>query len=114
MTDSQLARVSSNKAPIWGLRPNFYYRQTVADLLMWGAPLARGWVCHLSAQSFSSPSPVGLVNFFFSLTRYSGKLSCSNVSVNRVEVTFNSTVLRFLAVTVLLTVRCHGYHLLIR
>jgi hypothetical protein len=28
---------SWNKAPIWGLRPNFYYCQTVAGLLMWGA-----------------------------------------------------------------------------
>jgi hypothetical protein len=26
-----------NKAPIWGLRPDFYYRRTVAGLLMWGA-----------------------------------------------------------------------------
>jgi hypothetical protein len=23
--------------PIWGLRPDFYYRQTVAGFLMWGA-----------------------------------------------------------------------------
>jgi hypothetical protein len=29
--------VSWNKAPIWGLRPDFYYRLTVASLLMWGA-----------------------------------------------------------------------------
>jgi hypothetical protein len=28
---------SWNKAPIWGLRPNFYYHRTVAGLLMWGA-----------------------------------------------------------------------------
>jgi hypothetical protein len=26
-----------NKAPIWSLRPNSYYCQTVAGLLMWGA-----------------------------------------------------------------------------
>jgi hypothetical protein len=26
-----------NIAPIWGLRPDFYYCQTVAGLLMWGA-----------------------------------------------------------------------------
>jgi hypothetical protein len=26
-----------NKAPIWGLRPDLYYCQTVAGLLMWGA-----------------------------------------------------------------------------
>jgi hypothetical protein len=28
---------SSNKAPIWGLRPDFYYRQKIAGLFMWGA-----------------------------------------------------------------------------
>jgi hypothetical protein len=31
------ASLSWNKAPIWGLRPDLYYCQTVADLLMWGA-----------------------------------------------------------------------------
>jgi hypothetical protein len=36
-TDGQSASLSWNKAPIWGLRPDFYYCQTVADLLMWGA-----------------------------------------------------------------------------
>jgi hypothetical protein len=36
-TDGQLASLSWNKAPIWGLRPYFYYCQTVAGLLMWGA-----------------------------------------------------------------------------
>jgi hypothetical protein len=29
--------LSWNKAPVWGLRPDFYYCQTVAGLLMWGA-----------------------------------------------------------------------------
>jgi hypothetical protein len=29
--------LSWNKAPIWGLRPDFYYCQTVAGLLIWGA-----------------------------------------------------------------------------
>jgi hypothetical protein len=33
--------------PIWGLRPNLCYCQTVAVLLMWGTPLTRGLVCHL-------------------------------------------------------------------
>jgi hypothetical protein len=28
--------LSWNKAPIWGLRPDFCYRQTFAGLLMWG------------------------------------------------------------------------------
>jgi hypothetical protein len=36
-TDCQSANLSWNKAPIWGLRPDFYYCQTIAGLLMWGA-----------------------------------------------------------------------------
>jgi hypothetical protein len=37
MTDGQSASRFWNKAPIWGLRPDLYYCQTVAGLLMWGA-----------------------------------------------------------------------------
>jgi hypothetical protein len=33
----QSASLSWNKAPIWGLRPDLYYRQTAAGLLMCGA-----------------------------------------------------------------------------
>jgi hypothetical protein len=36
-TDGQSASPSWNKAYVWGLRPDFYYCQPVADLLMWGA-----------------------------------------------------------------------------
>jgi hypothetical protein len=36
-TDGQLASLSWCQAPIWGPRPNFYYSQTVAGLLMWSA-----------------------------------------------------------------------------
>jgi hypothetical protein len=36
-TDGQSASLSWNKAPIWGLRPDFHDCQTVAGLLMWGA-----------------------------------------------------------------------------
>jgi hypothetical protein len=36
-TDDQSASLSWNRAPIWGLRPDFYYSQTIAGLLMWGA-----------------------------------------------------------------------------
>jgi hypothetical protein len=36
-TDDQSASLSWNKAPIWDLRPDFYYCQTVAGLLMWDA-----------------------------------------------------------------------------
>jgi hypothetical protein len=36
-TDGESASLSWNKAPIWVLRPDFYYCQTAAGLLMWGA-----------------------------------------------------------------------------
>jgi hypothetical protein len=36
-TDVQSVSLSWNKAPFWGLRPDFYYCQTVAGLLMLGA-----------------------------------------------------------------------------
>jgi hypothetical protein len=69
MTDGQSASLSWNKAPIWDLRPDFYYCQTVADLLMWGAfSLWRedGSVVYncswpLPVQTFSGPTPMGLV-----------------------------------------------------
>jgi hypothetical protein len=32
-TDDLSANLSWNKAPIWGLRPDFYYCQTIAGLL---------------------------------------------------------------------------------
>jgi hypothetical protein len=35
--DGQSASLSSFEAPIWGLRPDSCYCQTVAGLLMWGA-----------------------------------------------------------------------------
>jgi hypothetical protein len=35
--DGQPTSLSWNKAPIWGIRPDFYYYQTVAVLLFWGA-----------------------------------------------------------------------------
>jgi hypothetical protein len=34
-TDGQSTNLSWNKAPIWGLRPDFYYCMRVAGLLMW-------------------------------------------------------------------------------
>jgi hypothetical protein len=36
-TDGQSASLSWNKTPVWDLRPDFYYCQTIAGLLMWGA-----------------------------------------------------------------------------
>jgi hypothetical protein len=35
--DGPSASLSRNKAPIWGLRPDLYYCQRVAGLLIWGA-----------------------------------------------------------------------------
>jgi hypothetical protein len=46
MTDGQSVSLSWNKAPVWGLGPDFYYCQTVAGFLMWGA-LTKGRVCRL-------------------------------------------------------------------
>jgi hypothetical protein len=34
-TDGQSGSLSWNKTQIWGLRPDFYYCQIVADLLIW-------------------------------------------------------------------------------
>jgi hypothetical protein len=34
---AQSASSSWNKAPIWGVRPDLYYCQTAAGLLIWGA-----------------------------------------------------------------------------
>jgi hypothetical protein len=68
-TDGQSASVSWNIAPIWGLRPDFCYCQTLAGLLMRSAlSLTRdncSWPS--SAQSFSGPTPVGLVTIIYSL-----------------------------------------------
>jgi hypothetical protein len=36
MTNGQSASLSWNKAPIWGLQPDFYYCWTAVGLLMWG------------------------------------------------------------------------------
>jgi hypothetical protein len=36
--DGQSVSLSWNRAPIWGLRPQVCYCQTVAGLLIWGAP----------------------------------------------------------------------------
>jgi hypothetical protein len=37
MTDGQSANLSWCQAPIWGPRPDFYYCQTLAGLLLWVA-----------------------------------------------------------------------------
>jgi hypothetical protein len=70
--DGQSVRLSLNNAPICGLRPGFYYCQTVASLLMWDA-LSDERTClsfTIAAgprQSFSVPSHVGLATKFYCL-----------------------------------------------
>jgi hypothetical protein len=80
-TDGQSASLSWNKAPIWGLRPDFYYCQTVSGLVTWGAlsdvrtSLPFTIVCWSSpAQSYSGPSPVGLVTIFYYCLRFETSL----------------------------------------
>jgi hypothetical protein len=47
-TDDKSASLSWNKAPLWGLRPDFSYFQTVAGFFYVGAlSLTRGHVCRL-------------------------------------------------------------------
>jgi hypothetical protein len=65
MTDGQSARLSWDKAPI--LRPDFYYSQTVTGLLMLGALSDNRMGLSSSAQSFSGPSPFGLLTVFYYL-----------------------------------------------
>jgi hypothetical protein len=73
MTNGQSASLSWNKATIWGLRPGFYYFQTVACLLMWDTLSDERTICRLQlllaspAQSFSGRSPVGLATIFYCL-----------------------------------------------
>jgi hypothetical protein len=72
-TDGQSASLSWNKAPIWCLRPDLYYCLTIAGLLIWGAlsDESGSVVCNCywpsPAQSFSGPSPVGLLALFYYL-----------------------------------------------
>jgi hypothetical protein len=48
MTDGQSASLSWNKAPIWDLRPDFYYCQRQLRVCWCGRPsLTRGLVCRL-------------------------------------------------------------------
>jgi hypothetical protein len=71
MTDVQSSSLSRNKAPIWGLRPDLYYCQTVAGLFVWGAlsdertRLSFTFAAGPRQRShFWGPSSVGLVTIF--------------------------------------------------
>jgi hypothetical protein len=79
-TDAQSASLSWYKAPIWGLRPDFYFRSeygirlTVTFFFSVVRPLWREdgsvfCMClwPLPAQSFSGPSPLGLEPVFYCL-----------------------------------------------
>jgi hypothetical protein len=54
-TDCQSASLSWNKAPIWGLRPDLYYYQTVAGSFVCGALSDEGTVLSFT---FSADPPV--------------------------------------------------------
>jgi hypothetical protein len=71
--DGQSVSLSWNKAPIWHLRPHFYYCHTVAGLLIWDTVWREDrsvvYNCCWSspAQSFSGPSLGWLVTIFYCL-----------------------------------------------
>jgi hypothetical protein len=57
------------KPPIGAPRPDFCYCQTVADLPMWGVLFHKRTVLSFTpAQSFSGPSPAGLMTIFYCLS----------------------------------------------
>jgi hypothetical protein len=56
----------------WDPRPDFYYCQTLAVLLMWGTPQTRGRVCPFVSgrrqhKSLWGPRPAGLMVILYSL-----------------------------------------------
>jgi hypothetical protein len=64
-TDGQSASLSWCQAHIWGLRPDFYYFQTIEGLLMWGAlsdeilHIRSQFVPHRKHITFPLQSPTG-------------------------------------------------------
>jgi hypothetical protein len=97
-TDGQSASLSWNKAPIWGLRPDFYYCQTLASLLMWGTLSVERTVVKLllvsPTQPFSCLSPMGLVNIFYCLKFETSLLSPATTGKATVEVFDPTSTLR--------------------
>jgi hypothetical protein len=57
-TDGHLASLSWYEAPIWGLRPDLYFCQTVACLLMWSALSDERTGLSFSRVTVSSDKPV--------------------------------------------------------
>jgi hypothetical protein len=76
-TDGQSVSLSWHKAPIWGLRLDFYYCQTVAGLLMWDAlsDERTGLSFTISAGPRKHSHPVGLVTTFYCLRFQTSLLS---------------------------------------
>jgi hypothetical protein len=72
-TDGQSACLSWNKAPIWGLRPDFITFRQLHVSWCGALSLTTGEICRLQlllplpAQSFSGPSPVELAPIFYCL-----------------------------------------------
>jgi hypothetical protein len=64
-TDGQSASLSWSKVPIWGLRPDLCYCQTVVGLFMWDALSDER--TGLSFTIAAGPSPVGLAIIFYCL-----------------------------------------------
>jgi hypothetical protein len=86
--DGQSASLSCNKAPIWGLRPDFYYCLTVAGLLMWGA---------LSDER----TGLSFIRVSFRMLR---RLTLYSIGTRRIE---NIAFQQFLKYCV--RIRCRGY-----
>jgi hypothetical protein len=66
-TDGQSASLSWNKAPIRGLRSDFYYTQTLAGLLMWGALSDERTGVPFTAATGPRPHPVRFTQLFNNL-----------------------------------------------
>jgi hypothetical protein len=87
--DGQSTSLSWNKATIWGLRPDFYYCQTVAGLLICGALSYErtGLSFTISAgprqRSHSRvPAPLGLATIFYCLRFETPLFVASRVTVD--------------------------------
>jgi hypothetical protein len=57
-TDDQSASLSWYKAPMWGLRADFYFCRAVADFLIWDALSEEGTDLSFARVTVSSNKPV--------------------------------------------------------
>jgi hypothetical protein len=66
MTDGQSASLSWNKSPIWDVRPDLFYCQTMPGLLMWGALSdERNGLSFARVTVSSNKSVVSMNNLYF-------------------------------------------------